>query len=174
MRALANALPRQLRSGQPEIFEITIPRRALEIPLVPGHRWPPLRVASLRLRAAADDAFIELLSPETLWISPPRVHQGADEAIWRWRVTPRRAGSIRLTLSGAARIVGSEGISAEIPFGEEGAEVQARRRRSRRGVVGLLLFGNLIALGLLAMVMSGRAAELGRAAWSGIRSLWGG
>ncbi len=174
MRALMNAMPRQLRSGHSEVIEVTIPRRALEIPLTAGHRWPPLRVAMVRLKAPGDDAYVELLSPEALWISPPRVHQSADDATWRWRVTPRRSGTIRLTLAGAARIVGGEGISTEIPFGEESTEIPAARRRSRRGVVGLLLFGNLIALGLLAMVMSGRAAEIGRGLWGSAAGLWGG
>jgi hypothetical protein len=81
---------------------------------------------------------------------------------------------LRLTLAGATRIVGSEGISAEIPFGEETIEIEVARRRSRRGFVGALLFGNLLAVGVLAMIMSGRAAEIGRSAWAGIASLWGG
>lgn len=174
MRALVNAMPKAMRCGQTNVIEITVPRRALEIPYVPGHRWPPLRVATLRLKAADDRAFVEMASPETLWIGPPRAHQGADDATWRWRVSPSQSGRLKLTLSGATRIVGSEGISAEIPFGEETVEIDVARRRSRRGFVGLLLFGNLLAVGLLAMIMSGRAAEIARGAWAGIRSLWGG
>lgn len=174
MRALVNAMPKVLRNGQTDIIEITVPRRALEIPFAPGHRWPPLRVATLRLKAAGDRAYVEMASPETLWIGPPRAHQGADDATWRWRVSPCQNGRLKLTLSGATRIVGSEGISPEIPFGEETIEIDITRRRSRRGLVGVLLFGNLIAVGILAMIMSGRAAEIVRGAWSGIRSLWGG
>jgi neural Wiskott-Aldrich syndrome protein len=174
MRALANAMPKALRVGQTDVIEISVPRRTLEIPLANGHRWPPLRVSTLRLKAADDRASVELASPETLWIGPSRAHQGADDAIWRWRVSPRASGRLRLTLAGATRIVGSEGISAEIPFGEETIEIDVARRRSRRGLVGALLFSNLIAVGVLAMVMSGRAAEIGRSAWAGIASLWGG
>jgi neural Wiskott-Aldrich syndrome protein len=174
MRALANAMPKALRVGQTDVIEISVPRRTLEIPLANGHRWPPLRVSTLRLKAADDRASVELASPETLWIGPSRAHQGADDAIWRWRVSPRTSGRLRLTLAGATRIVGSEGISAEIPFGEETIEIDVARRRSRRGLVGALLFSNLIAVGVLAMVMSGRAAEIGRSAWAGIASLWGG
>jgi hypothetical protein len=174
MRALANAMPKVMRVGQTDVVEISVPHRALEIPLAAGHRWPPLRVSTLRLKAADDRASVELASPETLWIGPSRAHQGADDAIWRWRVSPRTSGRLRLTLAGATRIVGSEGISAEIPFGEETIEIEVARRRSRRGFVGALLFGNLLAVGVLAMIMSGRAAEIGRSAWAGIASLWGG
>ncbi len=174
MRALANAMPKFMRHGQTDVIEISVPRRALEIPLAQGHRWPPLRVTTLRLKAVDDRAFVEMASPETLWIGPSRAHQGADDAIWRWRVSPRHNGRLRLTVAGATRIVGSEGISAEIPFGEETVEIEVSRRRSRRGFVGVLLFGNLLAIGVLAMIMSGRAAEIVRSAWSGLASLWGG
>ena len=173
MRSLVTTLPRHLRQGQTDIVEIVVSRRSLEIPPAQGHRWPPLRVATMRLKASQDDAHVELASPETLWISPPRVHQGADDATWRWRVTPRNKGRIRLSLAGATRIVGSEGISGEIPLGEESVEVDVARRGSRRGLVGLLLFGNLLALGVLAMVMSGRAGELSAQAWKGLRGLIG-
>ena len=174
VRALAAAVPRRMRQGQTSIVEITVPRRALEIPMAPGHRWPPLRVATMRLRAPVDAAHVELASPETLWISPPRVHQGAgDDAIWRWRVTPRTEGQIKLQLAGATRIVGGEGISAEVPLGEETVEIDVMRRGSRRGLVGLLVFGNLLALGFLAMVMSGRAGEMLGAAWVWARGLIG-
>ena len=129
----------------------------------------------MRLRAAQDAAHVELASPETLWISPPRVHQGAaDDATWRWRVTPRVEGPFKLTLSGATRIVGGEGISGEVPLGEEAIEIDVMRRGSRRGFVGLLLFGNLIAIGFLAMILSGRAGEMLGAAWGAIRGLFGG
>ena len=127
----------------------------------------------MRLRAESDDAHVQLASPETLWISPPRVHQGADDATWRWRVTPRNKGRIKLSLSGATRIVGSEGITAEIPLGEESIEIDVARRGSRRGIVGLLVFGNLIALGLLAMIMSGRATELVLWGWAALCRLVG-
>ncbi len=173
MRSLAAALPKRLRQGQTEIIEIIVPRRSLEIPPAAGHRWPPLRVVTMRLKVGNEDAHVELASPETLWISPPRVHQGADDATWRWRITPRNKGRVRLSLAGATRIVGSEGISGEIPLGEESVEIDVARRGSRRGLVGLLLFGNLLALGFLAMVMSGRAAEFGRALWIGIRGMIG-
>ncbi len=173
MRTLVATLPRRLRQGQTDIIEVIVPRRALEIPPVPGHRWPPLRVATMRLKAGADDAHVELASPETLWISPPRVHQGADDATWRWRITPRNKGRIRLSLAGATRIVGSEGISGEVPLGEESIEIDVARRGSRRGLVGLLLFGNLIAIGFLAMLMSGRAAEIILGALSALRRLAG-
>ncbi len=173
MRSLIAALPKRLRQGQTDVIEITVPRRSLEIPPAAGHRWPPLRVATMRLRAGNDDAHVELASPETLWISPPRVHQGADDATWRWRVTPRNKGRIRLSLAGATRIVGSEGISGEIPLGEESIEIDVARRGSRRGLVGLLLFGNLLGLGFLAMLMSGRAAEFLGGAWGTLRGLMG-
>ncbi len=173
MRSLVAAFPRRLRQGQTDVVEIVVPRRALEIPHDPGHRWPPLRVATMRLRAASDDAHVQLASPETLWISPPRVHQGADDATWRWRVTPRNKGRIKLSLSGATRIVGSEGITAEIPLGEESIEIDVARRGSRRGLVGLLVFGNLIALGVLAMIMSGRATELVLWGWAALCRLVG-
>lgn len=127
----------------------------------------------MRLKAGADDAHVELASPETLWISPPRVHQGADDATWRWRITPRNKGRIRLSLAGATRIVGSEGISGEVPLGEESIEIDVARRGSRRGLVGLLLFGNLTAIGFLAMLMSGRAAEIILGALSALRRLAG-
>ena len=174
MRALMAALPKRMREGETVLVEISVPRRALEIPLTPGHRWPPLRVATMRLKGAPDDVHLELASPETLWISPPRVHQGADDAAWRWRLTPRTAGRLKVTLAGATRIVGGEGISGEIPLGEESVEIDVLQRGSRRGFVGLLLFGNLLALGLLAMIMSGRAEELLFAAWTGIRGMIGG
>ena len=174
MRALAGLLPKRMRNGRTEVIEITVPRRALEIPATPGHRWPPLRVASLRLRVVEDKAFVELASPESLWISPPRVHQGADDATWRWRVTPRVDGRFKIALSGATRIVGSEGISGEIPLGEEIVEIDVARRGSRRGLVGLLLFGNLLAVGLLAMVMSGKASEMILGGLKAVRGLWGG
>ena len=173
MRSLVATLPRRLRQGQTDIIEVIVPRRALEIPPAPGHRWPPLRVATMRLKAGADDAHVELASPETLWISPPRVHQGADDATWRWRITPRNKGRIRLSLAGATRIVGSEGISGEVPLGEESIEIDVARRGSRRGLVGLLLFGNLTAIGFLAMLMSGRAAEIILGALSALRRLAG-
>ena len=128
----------------------------------------------MRLRPVDDAAFVELASPESLWISPPRVHQGADDATWRWRVTPRTNGRFRLALSGATRIVGGEGISGELPLGEEMVEIEAARRSSRRGLVGLLLFGNLLALGRLAMVMSGKASEMAFGAVKAARGLWGG
>ena len=174
MRSLIAAMPKRLRQGQTDIIEITVPRRALEIPPAAGHRWPPLRVATMRLRAGNDDAHVELASPETLWISPPRVHQGADDATWRWRITPRNTGRIRISLAGATRIVGSEGISGEIPLGEETVEIDVARRGSRRGLVGLLLFGNLLGLGILAMLMSGRAAEFLGGALRTIRGFAGG
>ena len=173
LRGLVATFPRRLRQGQTDIIEVTVPRRSLEIPPAPGHRWPPLRVATMRIKAGSDDAHIELASPETLWISPPRVHQGADDATWRWRITPRNKGRIRLSLAGATRIVGSEGISGEIPLGEETIEVDVARRGSRRGLVGLLLFGNLLALGFLAMVMSGRAAGMANGLWKAVRGLIG-
>ena len=162
-----------MTQGETEIVEITVPRRALEIPFGPGHRWPPLRVATLRLRTIPDDAYVELAGPESLWISPPRVHQGADDAIWRWRVTPRSHGHIQLTLAAATRIVGAEGISAEMPIGEETVDIDVIKRSSRRWLVGLLLFGNLLALGFLALVMSGRASAIVSEAAGGIRRLIG-
>lgn len=174
LRALVQTLPRRLREGQTDIIEIVVPRRTLEIAPATGHRWPPLRVATLRLKTGPDDAHIELASPETLWISPPRVHQGADDAIWRWRITPRNKGRIRLSLAAATRIVGSEGISAEVPLGEEFIDVDVARRGSRRGLVGLLLFGNLLAIGFLAMVLSGRATQTITTIVKTVRSLVGG
>ena len=142
--------------------------------MAPGHRWPPLRVTTMRLRAPVEAAHVELASPETLWISPPRVHQGAgDDATWRWRVTPRTDGHFKLQLAGATRIVGGEGISGEVPLGEETVEVDVARRGSRRWLVGVLVFGNLLALGLMAMVMSGRASELLAAGWGWTRGLIG-
>lgn len=174
LRALVQTLPRRLREGQSDIIEIVVPRRTLEIPPAAGHRWPPIRVATLRLKADPEDAHVELASPESLWISPPRVHQGADDAIWRWRVTPRAKGRIRLSLAAATRIVGSEGISAEVPLGEEFIDIDVARRGSRRGLVGLLLFGNLLAIGFLAMVLSGRAAQTINTVVKAVRSLVGG
>lgn len=102
------------------------------------------------------------------------MHQGADDAIWRWRVTPRSKGRIRLSLAAATRIVGSEGISAEVPLGEEFIDIDVARRGSRRGLVGLLLFGNLLAIGFLAMVLSGRAAETVKTIVNAVRGLIGG
>ena len=175
LRHLMAAVTKDMRQGETTLVEITVPRRTLEIPMVAGHRFPPLRVATMRLRAAQDAAHVELASPETLWISPPRVHQGAaDDATWRWRVTPRVEGPFKLTLSGATRIVGGEGISGEVPLGEEAVEIDVMRRGSRRGFVGLLLFGNLIAIGFLAMILSGRVGEMLGAAWGAIRGMFGG
>ena len=174
LRAVAAAIPKRMRQGQTSIVEVTVPRRSLEIPMASGHRWPPLRVTTMRLRAPVDAAHVELASPETLWISPPRVHQGAaDDATWRWRVTPRTEGLIKLNLSGATRIVGGEGISGEVPIGEETVEIDVMRRGSRRGLVGVLVFGNLLAIGFLAMIMSGRAGDILGAAWGWARGVMG-
>ena len=82
-------------------------------------------------------------------------------------------GHFKLHLAGATRIVGGEGISGEVPLGEETVEVDVQRRGSRRGLVGVLVFGNLLAIGVLAMVMSGRASEILGATWSWTRGLIG-
>ena len=48
------------------------------------------------------------------------------------------------------------------------------RRGSRRGLVGILLFGNMLAIGFLAMLMSGRASEMAVTVWKVVRGLIGG
>jgi hypothetical protein len=82
------------------------------------HELAVTEAMTVQLRAPGGSFHIENLSPQTQWIDRNQRHvDDADFGVWRWNVTPVRAGKARLQLVVSARTVDEHGAIhiADIP-----------------------------------------------------------
>lgn len=117
------------------------------------HQVLVTKAMSVRLRAPDGGFFIEMASPETQWIENTLGLMSDDFASWRWSVTPRRRGKIRLQLAVAARTVGRDGSTAETALPDQVIEVRVATnygqsmRRWAGWVVAAIIGGALSKFG---------------------------
>ena len=128
---LVENIPRNMRVGVGSTIEIRIARadiQALKQGMAgPGapveHAIAIAKAMSVQLRAPDGAFFIETVSPETQWVEDRIALVTGDFASWRWTVTPRRSGRARIQLVVAARIVGANGLMADMALPEQIVDV---------------------------------------------------
>lgn len=131
---LVENIPRRMRVGSPETVEVRIARHQTTGTMAGLQgRAPPVRhelyitkAMSVRLRAPEGGFKIESASPETQWTEPDMGPLADEFAVWRFLVTPERAGEATLQLIVAARVVGADGLMAETTLPERVFTVRVR------------------------------------------------
>jgi neural Wiskott-Aldrich syndrome protein len=154
---LVENVPRHMCVGHPEAVEIRIAREHAAGTMVglQGH-GPPVRhdlyitkAMSVRLRAPDGGFRIEAASPETQWTEPAMGSLSGEFASWRFMVTPERRGEHTLQLVVAARVIGSDGLTAETTLPDQVITVHVRANYVRgfarwSGWLAALAIGGLI------------------------------
>lgn len=128
---LAENIPRNMRVGVAATIEVRIARtdiQALKEGMAgPGapveHAIAIAKAMSVQLRAPEGAFFIETVSPETQWVEDRIALMSGDFASWKWTVTPRRSGRARIQLVVAARIVGANGLMADVALPEQVVDI---------------------------------------------------
>jgi hypothetical protein len=158
---LVEAIPRRMRVGAATTAQVRINRAKIDslIQLLMGDRAQQdptgvvARVLTVRLKAPDGGFWIEAVTPETQWIEATPGVQEVEPVSWRWTVTPQWRGRNRMQLVVAARLIGRDGIAAEMAPPDRTIEVMVRPnvlRRLVRWVVFLAVFGIGAALGMLS------------------------
>lgn len=165
---LIRTMPRKLKRGKIETFELNIPREELAR-MAPGafdDAYPlnpdifATRAIAARLTAPAAAITIEPQSAETVWIDP---HSGSgrgridDEFLtWRWRLIGRERGNHKVQILVSVRLIGPDGLAADQPFPIQTLDV-AVVQNPARVAVRVAIGCALIAAGTLAgLVVSGK------------------
>lgn len=82
------------------------------------------RALTVRLKAPQGGFLIETAAPETQWFDQRGKNaRDADEARWRWMVTPQKSGRRPLQLSITMRTIASDGLILETSLPEHQATV---------------------------------------------------
>lgn len=105
---------------------------------------PFARAVSVRLRSAKGAPVIVAISPETQWDKPTAPGRLAGEvAVWRFLVTPSKAGRSELTLQVTAHVMAADGHLAERTLPEQiiPIKVASNLSRSLRRAALFLLTG---------------------------------
>ena len=158
---LVEAIPRRMRVGAATTAQVRINRAKIDslIQLLMGDRAQRdpagvvARVLTVRLKAPDGGFWIEAVTPETQWIEATPGVQEVEPISWRWTVTPQWRGRNQMQLLVAARLIGRDGIAAEMAPPDRTIEVVVRRnvlRRLVRWIVMLAVFGLGAALGTLS------------------------
>jgi hypothetical protein len=158
---LVEAIPRRMRVGAATTAQVRINRAKIDslIQLLMGDRAQQdptgvvARVLTVRLKAPDGGFWIEAVTPETQWIEATPGVQEVEPVSWRWTVTPQWRGRNRMQLVVAARLIGRDGIAAEMAPPDRTIEVMVRPnvlRRLVRWIVFLAVFGIGAALGMLS------------------------
>lgn len=154
---MTQSFPDHMRIDRASIVEVRVGRTPVSgltrAPSSEASRQDLLaaRAVTARLRSATHDVTIEASSPETQWDfpSPSTGLLTADEAVWRFSVTPRKAGEVELTLAISARTLGADGVIADMTLPETPVAIAVRRdhvRAARRLGTAVLLFAGGIVL----------------------------
>ena len=115
---LIESIPRKMKINKPNRAEVRITRAQLDeinsefedLSANHIHELAVTEAMTVQLRAPGSGFHIENLSPQTQWIDRNQRHiNDADFGIWRWNVTPIKAGKSRLQLVISARTVDDEG-----------------------------------------------------------------
>ncbi|HWB46496.1 MAG TPA: Clp protease, partial [Hyphomicrobiaceae bacterium] len=129
---IIESVPRRMRAGLASACEVRIARDRVDglIAALNGPATRPdsyaVRALSVRLRAPNGGFVIESASPETQWIENTSSMIHDDHAVWRWTVTPRRAGNGRLVIMVSARTIGHDGVAADTAPPDRVIEVKVR------------------------------------------------
>jgi hypothetical protein len=155
---LVENVPRRMRVDRPSEAEVRITRAQMnEIASEFAarqtshmHELTLTEAMSVQLRAPGGGFHIENLSPQTQWIDRNQRHvDDADFGVWRWNVTPRKAGRARLQLVVSARTVDEEGTIhiADVPDKIIDISVLGDPVRfvKRSGLIALVGIGGVLA-----------------------------
>ena len=126
---------------------------------------PFARAVSVRLRSAKGAPVIVAVSPETQWDKPTAPGRLAGEvAVWRFLVTPSKAGRSELTLQVMAHFMAADGHLAErslpeqiIPIKVASNLLRGLRRAARFLLTGLV---SVAAVKIAEEVLAFDLAEL--------------
>ena len=115
---LIESIPRKMKVNKPNRAEVRITREQLDeinsefedLSANHIHELAVTEAMTVQLRAPGSGFHIENLSPQTQWIDRNQRHiNDADFGVWRWNVTPIKAGKSRLQLVISARTVDDDG-----------------------------------------------------------------
>ena len=123
---VTHSIPARLRAGVTHSVEVRVGRSATMDGPPGAHRshgrgeMPFARATSVRLRSARGAPVIVAISPETQWDKPTAAGRLAGEvAVWRFLVTPSKAGRSELTLQVMTHVMAADGHLAERALPEQ-------------------------------------------------------
>lgn len=137
----AAALPRRAKVGRPFTVEIGLDRA--EVAAFAAFGEPSATSLTLRLGLGSGAAHIETGPPETIWLDTATGVYSEDSVVWRWTVTPKRAGRLKLRFTGSLRSQDGDGRPLDNPVPDH--TVELRVRRSYAGLIRQLVLMSLAA-----------------------------
>jgi hypothetical protein len=147
--SLLESIPKRMRAGRTTPIELRLrPGQLLTLADAGPNRPTAL---TLRLRAPGGDAVIETVSGETQWANIQRTGAGEEDILWRWNVTPRKAGRKPFKITIVSRTVGADALMTERTLPSQIKEVRIGRN---------WLAGFSAALKTLTAVAAGACAVL--------------
>ncbi len=164
---LVENVPRRMRVNRASKAEVRITRAQMkeitsefdDLSSSHVHELAVTEAMTVQLRAPGSGFHIENLSPQTQWIDRNQRHiDDADFGVWRWNVTPTKAGKSRLQLVISARTVDDEGTIHIADMPDKIIELSVSRDHGQ-----MIRQAGIIAAVALAGVLAGR---FGDTAWS--------
>lgn len=164
---VSHTIPARLKQGRVQVVEVRIERPPLAAAGGPSRAYAlrpeavVARAIAVRLRPVAGRFIVEAGSPETQWDQGGTAAGGgrfsSDAAVWRFNVTPLRAGKGALQVAVSARTLGADGVLAETQLPEQTFAVRIARgyggMLARAGLVVGVAVGSVLFLKLVEAVL---------------------
>lgn len=152
-------MPRRMKQRRAHVIEVRIERPSLAGGSSPSRSYAlrpetvVARAIAVRLRPLSGRFIIEAASPETQWDQSGAAGAGrlaSEAAVWRFTVTPLKAGRGTLQLAIAARTLGADGVLAESQLPDQAHEIRISADYGRRALRAALLVA--VGIGSVAVL----------------------
>lgn len=158
---ISHSMPRWMKQRRAHVIEIRIERPSLAGGNSASRSYAlrpetvVARAIAVRLRPLSGRFIIDAASPETQWDQSGAAGAGrlaSEAAVWRFTVTPLRAGRGTLQLAIAARTLGADGVLAETQLPDQAHEVRISADHGRTALRAVLLVA--VGIGSVAVLKS--------------------